>query len=192
MHTRTNAICTWHTQFERGSEYIREVVPKELHEVVAALMEELTTLGFLGFAFFMATRSIDGDMSLLQKVCMHECVCTYVFMRARIGARVCICMYSYDCQQVCIHLHMNAQILIDDTMWCDVMYPIQCYYQCHLCVCVCVTTTKDTHKGMSMSRHVMYVCMYACMYVCIYDTDDRMAESSMNVHVNMSIYVCNV
>ena len=65
-------IIAFSVAFEYGVEAIKERVPEELEEVVSALLEELTTLGFLGFAFFMTTVPIkDGD-SLIEMASMYS------------------------------------------------------------------------------------------------------------------------
>ena len=82
--------------FEKGTDYIREATPEELSEasvyfhdgclylmgdldtfdqVVTALLEELTTLGFLGFAFFLATCRFGGQPSIVTQaslMSLHE------------------------------------------------------------------------------------------------------------------------
>ena len=59
-------IIVFSVAFEMGVEYIKEAVNEDMEEVVSALLEELTTLGFLGFAFFLFTVPIDDGESLIQ------------------------------------------------------------------------------------------------------------------------------
>jgi len=64
-------IIIFSVAFVKGSEAIREAVPEELEEVVSALMEELTTLGFLGFAFFITTMDLGGGESLIEQASIY-------------------------------------------------------------------------------------------------------------------------
>ena len=64
-------IIIFSVAFVKGSEAVREAVPEELEEVVSALMEELTTLGFLGFAFFITTMDLGGGESLIEQASMY-------------------------------------------------------------------------------------------------------------------------
>ena len=59
-------IIVFSVAFEMGVEYIKEAVNEDMEEVVSALLEELTTLGFLGFAFFLFTVPIDDGESLIE------------------------------------------------------------------------------------------------------------------------------
>ena len=65
-------IIVFSVTFEMSVEYIKEAVPEELEEVVSALLEELTTLGFLGFAFFLFTVPIDNGESLIEMASMYS------------------------------------------------------------------------------------------------------------------------
>eukprot|EP00960_Hanusia_phi_P030943 748966-Hanusia_phi.AAC.2 len=58
-------IISFSVLFEYAVKLIRERVPELLQEVVDALLEELTTLGFLGFLFFLFTVPVRGEESLL-------------------------------------------------------------------------------------------------------------------------------
>lgn len=65
-------IIVFSVSFEYAVEVIQESVPEELSEVVTALLEELTTLGFLGFAFFMTTVPVSGGESLIEMLSMYS------------------------------------------------------------------------------------------------------------------------
>ena len=65
-------IIVFSVSFEYGVEVIQESVPEELSEVVTALLEELTTLGFLGFAFFMTTVPVSGGESIIELLSMYS------------------------------------------------------------------------------------------------------------------------
>lgn len=65
-------IIVFSVSFEMAVEYIKEAVPKEMQEVVSALLEELTTLGFLGFAFFLFTVPISKGESLIELASMYS------------------------------------------------------------------------------------------------------------------------
>jgi len=64
-------IIIFSVAFVKGSEFVKHAVPEELEEVVAALMEELTTLGFLGFAFFITTMDLGGGQSLIEQASIY-------------------------------------------------------------------------------------------------------------------------
>jgi len=65
-------IIVFSVSFELGVETIKESVPEQLLEVVSALLEELTTLGFLGFAFFLFTVPIDQGESLIEIASLYS------------------------------------------------------------------------------------------------------------------------
>ena len=65
-------IIVFSVSFEMGVEWIKEAVPEELQEVVSALLEELTTLGFLGFAFFLFTVPISNGESLIETASIYS------------------------------------------------------------------------------------------------------------------------
>mmetsp|Transcript_7591 Transcript_7591/g.17832 ORF Transcript_7591/g.17832 Transcript_7591/m.17832 type:complete len:743 (-) Transcript_7591:95-2323(-) len=64
-------IIIFSVAFVKGSEFVKHAVPEELEEVVAALMEELTTLGFLGFAFFITTMDLGSGESLIEQASVY-------------------------------------------------------------------------------------------------------------------------
>ncbi len=70
--TFVTIIIIFSVSFESGVEYVRHGVPDELQEVIAALLEELTTLGFLGFAFFLTTVQINDQPSLIESLSLYS------------------------------------------------------------------------------------------------------------------------
>ena len=70
--TFVTIIIIFSVSFESAVEYVRHGVPEELQEVIAALLEELTTLGFLGFAFFLTTVEINDQPSLIESLSLYS------------------------------------------------------------------------------------------------------------------------
>jgi hypothetical protein len=70
--TFVTIIIVFSVSFESAVEYVRHAVPEELQEVIAALLEELTTLGFLGFAFFLTTVEINDQPSLIESLSLYS------------------------------------------------------------------------------------------------------------------------
>ena len=70
--TFVTIIIIFSVSFESAVEYVRHGVPEELQEVIAALLEELTTLGFLGFAFFLTTVRINDQPSLIESLSLYS------------------------------------------------------------------------------------------------------------------------
>ena len=70
--TFVTIIIIFSVSFENAVEYVRHAVPEELKEVIGALLEELTTLGFLGFAFFLTTLRVNEEPSLIESLSLYS------------------------------------------------------------------------------------------------------------------------
>jgi hypothetical protein len=153
---------------------------REIGHGFMELLQPWTTLSAL--VMLIAMCSCDGDvdyegsfevcMQQYERVCMHGCLCSWVYMYVcmciwnRMDMYGCICMYAcaYGIGWICMGVYA---------------YTCVCMHVCvHMCVYACMRTHVCVCIHMGVYAYTWCVCMYA--YTCVY----------MRIHVCVCMYNC--